>query len=99
MCIAIESKCSQCCAHSNRELRRDMFNLSSLLRWQSHLQKTHRIPSLALDHQFCLEGLNDEFRAGGAASDIDVGNSLILLVLKKIDRGAQFAAQRQYQRL
>src|SRR6266446_1495965 len=85
MCIGIESKSGQRCAHSDRELRRYMVNFSSLLRRQCDLQKIERIPRPALDHQFGLQGLNDKFSTGRAAADIHLGDGLVLLMLKKVD--------------
>ena len=61
---------------------------------EGEVESGGRLECLAGNHEVHLQGLDDEFAAGGAAGDEDLGNADVLLVLKKIDEGAQFAAQR-----
>src|SRR5262245_8569259 len=48
------------------------------------LQKSGRMPDLAFKHQFRLQRLNHHRRASRPAANEDLGDSLVLLVFKKV---------------
>src|SRR5262249_1290053 len=74
-----------------------MFQIRGLLRRQRRLQKTDGIPELAFNEEFVLQGRNNEIGTSRTASDEDLTDGFVLLMLEEIDRGAQLAAERNDQ--
>ena len=75
-----------------------MLNFGCLLGWQGQFEKAQGIPYSALEHQFRLQGLEDDGRGGRTAAEKDLCHHRIVLMLKEINRRPQFPAQRGHKR-